>query len=132
MYEVLDRLDLGGDLPVDFGDLVVDLNHGRIARLEGLQLLLVFLDKDAAFAPQSVDDGVGQQLGQIHALGGFDLLPQLLVPDAVGNQIAQRRIGGGEIVFGDRRLFIDDDDLLLLGEIQNGFSPTPQGAASTA
>ena len=56
----LDGLDLARQLAVDLLDLVVDLDHGRIPRLERLQLLLVLRGQHVAPAAQTVDGAVGQ------------------------------------------------------------------------
>ena len=61
----LDRRHFGGQLAVDLGDLVGDLHHGRIARLEGLELLLVLGDQRVALRAQPLNDRVGQQLRHV-------------------------------------------------------------------
>ena len=77
------RAHLEAQLPLDLGDLVLDLHHGRIVRLEGLELLLIFRDQQIALVPQSGDHGVGEQLRHVDCIRRLDLAPQLLVPDAL-------------------------------------------------
>ncbi len=132
LKRVLDPLHLAGDLAVDLGDLVVDLDHRRIARLEGLELLLILGDERVALVAQPLDDLVGEKLRHVDGVGLRHLLPLLLVLDALGNELPERGIGARQVAFGDRRLLGDGDDLLLLGKLQQLAARTPPSAASGA
>ncbi len=65
-----------------------------------------------------LDGLVGQDLRQVGGVAGGDLLPDLLVLDALGDQLAERLVGGRQVALGDRRLLRDGDDLLLLRELE--------------
>ena len=114
----LDGLDLDRQLAVDLADPVAELDHGRIGRLERLQLVLVFAGQHIALRPQADDDAVVEELRQIDRGDGLDLAPDLFVLDALADQATEGGVGGGEVVLGDRRFLVDDNDLLLLGEVE--------------
>ena len=112
------RFQLGRELPVDLGDLIAELHHLRIARLERLQLVLIFGRQRIALGAQRLDHRIGQELRQIDRGCLIQLLPQLLILDSFGNQHSKRGIGVGQIGFRNRRLVVRRDDLLLLAEIE--------------
>ena len=114
----LDRFHLDGELAINLLDLVLDLDHHRVSWLERLQFFLIVCDQRIALHAQSADRGAAQELRQIDRVGVFDLLPELLVFDALGDERRQRGIRGRQIVLGDRRFLVDDDDLLPFGEVE--------------
>ena len=116
-----DRLDLSRQLVIDLPDLVFQLYHQGIARLEGLQLLLIIRHQTVALCAQSINDAIRQQLRQIDRVSLVNLLPELLVLDPVGHQITKGNVRRRKIVLRDRRLVADDDDLFLLREINDNF-----------
>ena len=63
-----------GKVTIDFGDLIADLDHGRVARLIGLRFLLIIALQRAAFGTQCFNNGIGQQLGKIDRIRRLQLL----------------------------------------------------------
>ncbi len=114
----LEGLDLDRELPIDIGDLTVDLDHGRIAGLVGLEFLLIIRHQCAALGAQSLDDGVGKELRQVDGARRVELPVQLFVFDPFGHQRVHGDIGAGEVGLGDGRLVVGLNDLLLFAEVE--------------
>jgi len=113
-----DRFDLVRELPIDLLDFGADFDHRRKGRLEGLELLLVFGCQHVAAGAQAIDHAVRQQLRHVDGAGLGDLLPQLLIPDPLRDDLTERGVGAGQIGLGDGGFLGHEDDLLALCEIE--------------
>ena len=116
---VFNCLYLRGNLPIDLLDLRADLNHGREGWLEDLELLLILRNQHVASIAQAVDRAVREDLRNVHAVRLFHLAPQLLVPYALRNKLAQCSVGACQIALGNGSLLGDDNNLLALGKFEH-------------
>ena len=93
------------------------MQHFRVIRLQRQELFLIVRHEDAALGAQILDDLVRQKLRQCRDADVLDLPILLFVLDALGDKIAKRRVGGGQIRLRDGRFFRAGDNLFLLAEI---------------
>ncbi len=84
------------ELALDLVDPALQLEHVRIVRLVGLQLVLVLAQQLGALLAKALDRRVRQDLwgAEIHVLGGA---PTLLRPDAIGLGGREGGVEGAQI-----------------------------------
>ncbi len=73
-----------------FVDLTLEINHVRVVRLVGLELVLVLAEQLSPLLPEGLHRRICEDVGRPHALGALGRTPALFCLDQIG-------LGGGEV-----------------------------------
>jgi len=88
------RLRFFVDLAIEFGNLLAERHHLRIARFERAELFLILLNEFAALLAQLRDRAAGLQLRKIDVCVSLNLAQELLLLDPLGRDLVQLFVGG--------------------------------------